>query len=114
MLNTNKNERAPLYPLLFDVYYKNVIWGGNGFETYLNRSIPAHSAPAGEAWEICDRPEVSSRVMNGALSGISLHDLLLLYGEQLVGKLEGNGLRNFPVMIKWIDATQDNSLHVHP
>lgn len=110
----NKLQQIPLYPLLFDVHYQSVLWGGNGFETYLNRKIPADQAPAGEAWEICDRPEISSHVENGALKGISLHDLLLFCRERLLGKRYKGNYRKFPVMIKWIDATRDNSLQVHP
>lgn len=38
----NKLQQIPLYPLLFDVHYQSVLWGGNGFETYLNRKIPVN------------------------------------------------------------------------
>ena len=103
-----------LYPLLFEVHYKSVLWGGDCFEQILGREIPASLMPSGEAWEICDRPDVSSCVKNGSLQGCTLHDLLALYGEKLLGKRHKGPIKNFPVMIKWIDAAQDNSLQVHP
>ena len=103
-----------LYPLLFEAHYKNVLWGGDCFERILGRQIPAALKPSGEAWEICDRPEVSSCVENGELKGRTLHDLLTLYGKRLLGKRHKGPVKNFPVMIKWIDAARDNSLQVHP
>ena len=64
----NKLQQIPLYPLLFDVHYQSVLWGGNGFETYLNRKIPADQAPAGEAWEIFIQ-NVTQELLAGYIAG---------------------------------------------
>ncbi len=106
-------EKTELYPLLFEPVYKDVLWGGTGMHPILNRPFPPDFPPVGEAWDICDRPNVSSAVINGPLAGITLDELLKQYGSALAGRGYRTGMP-FPVMVKIIATAKPMSIHVHP
>ncbi len=98
------------YPLLLQPVYKDYIWGGNRIaRRYDREGTPGVCA---ESWEIADRPEGMSTVINGELKGKTLHELVGEMGEQLLG----NGCQEtvFPLLIKLIDAKLDLSVQVHP
>ncbi len=104
-------KKEELYPLLFEPYYKEVMWGGSQMAARLNRNVPA-GVLIGEAWEICDRPEFSSPAVNGPLAGKTLRELISVYGRELMGsRFEGG---EFPLLVKLIDAGKKLSLQVHP
>ena len=107
------NDEKILYPLCFKPVYKSVIWGGNQLSTVLGRSLPDTEDPIGESWEIVDRDDAQSEVINGTLQGKSIRELIAEYGSQLLGRNFGKGSR-FPLLIKLIDAGQRLSLQVHP
>ena len=44
-------------------------------ESFLGRKLPG-KAPIGESWELVDRPEARSVVVNGEWAGKSLHDVM--------------------------------------
>ena len=71
-------QAEKLYPLKFQPVYVPRIWGGRKMEEILNRTLPEHSGPIGEAWEISDRPEAESFVLNGPLAGKTLCPLSTL------------------------------------
>ena len=101
------------YPLLFQPYYKPVMWGGGNLAKVLHRELPADAAePIGEAWELCDREDVQSVVLNGAFSGKTITELVQDYPAELLGSKFKGG--RFPLLIKIIDAGQKLSLQVHP
>ena len=104
--------KTKLYPLLFEPAYKQVFWGGSKLRTVLHRDLPEDSPAIGEAWEICDRPNISSEVVNGPLAGVTLRELVERYGSELVGKTYTGG--PFPLMVKLLDAAQPISIQVHP
>ena len=72
----NEAENRKLYPLLFEPAYKQVFWGGSKLRTVLHRDLPEDTLPIGESWEICDRPNISSEVVNGPLAGTTLRELV--------------------------------------
>jgi len=109
----NVLEYEKLYPLKFRPIYMERVWGGNMISEVFNRELPPHDAPIGESWELVDRPEVKSVVSEGELAGETLHDLLAVYGRKLVGGKGGN-CKEFPLMVKLIDAGERLSLQVHP
>lgn len=112
MQTMNLIEKERLYPLLFEPVYKQVFWGGTKLASVLGRPIPSDAGPIGEAWEICDRPEVETAVLNGCLGGVSIHQLVLEYGRDFVGSSFRGG--RFPLLVKLIDAGRRLSLQVHP
>ncbi len=102
-----------LYPLKFDPILKERLWGGTKLKTVLNK--PIKSDITGESWELSTVKGAISVVANGSLRGSSLQDLI----EENAVALLGQGVvdrfgKEFPILIKFIDAKQDLSIQLHP
>jgi mannose-6-phosphate isomerase len=112
-----------LYPLKFKPRFVEKIWGGRKLESVLGKTLPVGKS-IGESWEIYDFPPgvvdksgdwTSSEVANGPLAGRSLHSLVQEFGNDLLGDVKPVGPhRQFPILIKFLDAEQDLSVQVHP
>ena len=102
-----------IHPLKFHPILKERLWGGTKLKEVLNK--PIKSDITGESWELSAVPSDVSIVLNGALSGTSLQELIDKEPEKLMGKsvFERFG-KNFPILIKFIDAQQDLSIQLHP
>lgn len=102
-----------LYPLKFRPILKERIWGGNKLKSVLNKEIT--SDITGESWEISAVAGDISVVENGELKGKNLQELINENPENLLGKqvFERFG-KDFPILIKFIDAREDLSIQVHP
>ena len=109
---TVKPEKDDLYPLLFEPFYRRVMWGGRRLATQLNRPLPPDLDHIGEAWDICDREGMESEVVNGPLAGTTIHELLTAFGTDFAGTKYRGG--RFPLIVKIIDAEKNLSLQVHP
>ncbi len=81
--------------------------------TILNK--PGNATNTGESWELSGVPGEISVVANGPYKGKSLADLIASYPEELLGEgvLSQFG-REFPILIKFIDARKDLSIQLHP
>lgn len=101
-----------LYPLTFYPIYKDKIWGGRLLERILLRDLPA--GLIGESWDVAAHEHGNSVVEQGPLAGKSLEQLVIAYGEALVGKKGLSSGGRFPLLLKLIDANQDLSVQVHP
>lgn len=103
-----------LYPIKFKPIIKEKIWGGQKLSTYLNKDI-SHVPNCGESWEISGVPGDVSVVANGFLEGNTLEELVEVYMGDLVGDrvYEKFGFE-FPLLIKFIDASDVLSIQVHP
>lgn len=84
------------YPLKLDSVNKDIIWGG----TTLGEKYNKPSGKLAEAWELAVHPEGICRIENGEYAGMLLSDYL--------------GSKDFPIMIKLIDARDRLSIQVHP
>jgi mannose-6-phosphate isomerase len=111
-----------LYPLKFKPRFVEKMWGGRRIESVLGKPLPA-GKPIGESWEIFDFPPgvvdgssdwVSAEVANGRLAGQTLHQLVEQFGRELYGDVPLVGGRQFPILIKYLDAKEDLSVQVHP
>jgi mannose-6-phosphate isomerase len=102
-----------LYPLKFKPILKERLWGGTKLASQLNKA--STSDITGESWEISGVDGDVSVVANGSLEGQSLNALIAEFGPALLGKsvVERFG-REFPILIKFIDAKQDLSIQLHP
>lgn len=102
-----------LYPLKFDPILKERLWGGTKLKDVLGK--PIQSDITGESWEISTVEGDVSVVSNGNLAGKSLVDLIDEYGAAFLGKsvMERFG-KEFPILIKFIDAKLDLSIQLHP
>lgn len=103
-----------LYPLKFRPILKETIWGGNKLGNLLHKSVKAGSK-VGESWEISGVEGNVSVVTNGFLKNNSLEELAEVYMGDLVGdKIYDQFGTEFPLLIKFIDATDVLSIQVHP
>ena len=101
-----------LYPLTFEPIYKERVWGGERLREALGKQLTG-AAPVGESWELVDLSGDQSRVAAGSRAGATLHDLIQMDGEALLGPAALDGER-FPLLVKYIDASQTLSVQVHP
>ncbi len=102
-----------MYPIKFKPILKERLWGGTKLKTLFNK--PIESDITGESWEVSGVPGDISVVANGALEGKSLQELIDLYPNELLGKhVHQRFGRDFPILIKFIDAREDLSIQVHP
>ena len=112
-----------LYPLKFKPRFVEKIWGGRKLETVFGKLIPADK-PIGESWELYDFPPgicdntgnwTSAAVAEGPLAGRTLHQLIEQFGPDLLGSAQPVGPhKQFPLLIKFLDAREDLSVQVHP
>ena len=99
-------------PIFFSPLYMQRVWGGRCLETVYHRTLP-DDAPYGESWEISDREQEQSVVVDGPYAGMTLHELWTKHHELVFGV----GLppsNRFPLLIKVLDARDDLSIQVHP
>jgi mannose-6-phosphate isomerase len=104
-----------LYPLRFREILRNYRFGNR----WITREFAKQGLPEdhriGETWEVCDRPGESSEVTNGSLEGKTLHELIEQYGQEFLGEdiVARFGMR-FPLLIKFLDASNPLGEQVHP
>jgi len=103
---------SSLYPLKFTPILKDKIWGGPRLRDVLGKKA---SDQAGESWEIsCVQGDISV-VENGFLAGNSLIELAEVYMGDLLGdQIYDKFGMEFPLLIKFIDASEVLSVQVHP
>lgn len=102
-----------MYPLKFHPILKERLWGGTKLKDVLGK--PIESDITGESWELSTVKGDVSVVANGKLSGTSLQELIdespeAFLGESVVQRFG----KDFPILIKFIDAKQDLSIQLHP
>ncbi|MBQ6897440.1 MAG: class I mannose-6-phosphate isomerase [Clostridia bacterium] len=99
-------EILSLYPTL-----KETIWGGRaliddyGFET--------DGDNAAEAWLLSCHKDGPSFVIGGEYNGKTLAEVIEAEGREILGT-NNKDIRDFPVLIKIIDARDKLSVQVHP
>ncbi|MBN1387694.1 MAG: class I mannose-6-phosphate isomerase [Bacteroidales bacterium] len=103
-----------LYPLKFIPILKERVWGGNRLSQEYGKKAD-EKARIGESWELSGVQGDISIVANGFLEGNNLEEIIEVYMGDLVGEeiYEKFG-REFPLLIKLIDANEDLSIQVHP
>lgn len=100
-----------MYPLLLKAPLKDYLWGGTrlidefGFET--------ENEKAAEAWMLSCHKDGNSIVKNGEYSGMTLQEVLDIWGKEVLGKKSAS-FEYFPILIKLIDAKDRLSVQVHP
>lgn len=103
-----------LYPFKFRAQLFHKLWGGHTIEKWYDH-VPADYENVGEAWVISDIEKYPTEVSNGSHAGDSLQDLLEVYMDELVGEKVYETFGNqFPLLMKFIDASDDLSIQVHP
>ena len=104
-----------LYPLKFKPFFKEKIWGGDKIKKVLHRPV-GNMDHCGESWEISAIEGNVSVVANGFFAEDNdLNELIEVYMGDLLGdKVYDQYGLGFPLLIKYIDATDDLSVQVHP
>ena len=100
------------YPLLLRPKYDEKIWGGRRLATVLNKSLPGQ-VPVGESLESGN----TAVVANGPLSGQTLAELARSFPDDLLGsrgRVASQPVGDFPLLVKFIDASKVLSIQVHP
>jgi mannose-6-phosphate isomerase len=98
-------------PLRFQPILRQYLWGGRRLETELSKRLGPGDRYA-ESWEIVDRGEDQSIVVDGPLAGAALHELVANQGQALFGRHHPQ--RQFPLLFKLLDAQRTLSVQVHP
>jgi mannose-6-phosphate isomerase len=75
--------------------------------------LPA-GVPVGETWELVDRADENSVVAEGMRPGATLRALMEEHGAAILGSAPAARSGRFPLLVKYIDATDDLSVQVHP
>jgi mannose-6-phosphate isomerase len=102
-----------LYPLKFEPILKNVLWGGS--EICRFKHLERQESGIGESWEVSQVPGSVSVVANGPLKGKTLTELMEAAPEAVLGgKIYKRFGKEFPLLVKFIDAEDDLSIQVHP
>ena len=101
-----------MYIFEFKEIGKESIWGGNTL-------VKSYSKPfdkdknIGESWEICDLKNDKNVVANGEFKDKNISFIIECLGEKLLGTNCKNQ-KDFPLLIKFIDARDKLSIQVHP
>lgn len=100
-----------LPPLSFLPLIKRMRWGGSRLATVLGKNI-GQVVDAAESWEIVDHGRDQSEVVSGEYRGWTLSRLMTEFGSELLGT--GSTQTTFPLLVKYLDASDRLSLQVHP
>ena len=97
----------------FKPILKSMLWGGDKIIPY--KEVESSKKQVGESWEISGVKENESVVAEGVDAGIKLPELIARDKAALLGKSNYERFgKEFPLLIKFIDARQDLSIQVHP
>lgn len=103
-----------LYPLKFKPRFREKIWGGTKIKDVLNLDF-GDRPNCGEAWVLSGVEENETVVAEGFLEGNELNELVEVYMDDLVGeKVYDKHKTEFPILVKFIDASDWLSIQVHP
>lgn len=108
------NSSRPLaLPLRFERICLEKVWGGRKLERTPGFALPG-SGPIGETWELVDRDDHNSIVAEGTLRGATLRDLVRDQGRSMLGRAKPARSGRFPLLVKFLDASEPLSVQVHP
>lgn len=97
----------------FEPILKSTLWGGEKIVPF--KRISSAQTSVGESWELSGVKGDESVVAEGPEAGTTLPGLIDRHGAQLLGKANFERFgREFPLLVKFIDARQDLSIQVHP
>ncbi|MCM1092933.1 MAG: class I mannose-6-phosphate isomerase [Lachnospiraceae bacterium] len=98
----------------FKPLLKSVLWGGDKILSYTGLEA-TEDAAIGESWIISGVTGNETVVSEGDDAGLTVSDLILKYGANLVGNhIYDRYGSTFPLLVKIIDAHADLSIQVHP
>ncbi|MCD8012804.1 MAG: class I mannose-6-phosphate isomerase [Lachnospiraceae bacterium] len=90
---------------------KDYIWGGQRLKTEYGKECGGDILA--ESWELSCHPDGPSVITNGIYAGKTLTGYIEEKGRDVLGT-NCRRFRDFPILIKFIDAKQNLSIQVHP
>ena len=99
--------------IFMEPVFKNYIWGGEKLKKEFNKNTPFDTTA--ESWEISSNKNGECRIINKEYNGKTLKNLF--EDKKLKEKIFGRkckDLKEFPLLIKFIDAKENLSIQVHP
>lgn len=90
---------------------KDYLWGGRRLADEFG--IEYGGERLAEAWELSCHPDGSSIVAEGKYAGLTFPEYIKKEGKQVLG-INCRRFREFPILIKFIDAKDNLSVQVHP
>lgn len=101
-------------PIFLEPVFKDYIWGGTKLKSVLNKNVVNEECTA-ESWEISTYKDSESVIKNGEFKGKTLREL---FDNENIKKdffgIKCVNLKEFPLLIKFIDANNRLSVQVHP
>jgi mannose-6-phosphate isomerase len=99
-------------PLRFVPFLRPMVWGGQRLGQLLHKPI-VPGERFGESWDVSDHPLHRSKVARGPRTGQTLRSLMEAEAAGLIGA-EAAADRQFPWLVKFLDACDWLSVQVHP
>lgn len=97
------------YPMKLIPVCKNLLWGGYKLSKIYGKG--RRDEKTAESWELTVRRDGMSLIANGCFEGMALEQLI----RNDSGVVGNNcALGAFPLLVKFIDASEDLSVQVHP
>ena len=94
--------------LFLEPVFKEMIWGGDKLKKVFNFDIPSNKT--GECWAISGHKNGTTKIKTGEYKGMGLDEVYKNHPE-LFKKCK---TKEFPLLVKIIDANSDLSIQVHP
>lgn len=91
--------------------YKDYLWGGHRLVEEYNKQY--EGSVLAESWELSCHPDGPSRILNGKYKGRTLTEYIEEEGKEVLGT-HCRRFKDFPILIKFIDAKDNLSIQVHP
>lgn len=89
--------------------FKDYLWGGTKLRDIYGKQCDYDKIA--ESWELSTHPAGNCTVASGRHKGLSFSQYLETVGKSVMG---WKCMRDFPLLIKFIDAKDDLSIQVHP
>lgn len=102
-----------IYPLTFKPILKERIWGGNKLKSLFGKEL--ESEQTGESWELSTVEGDISIISSGIYQNKAITDLISEFPKEILGdKVFHQFGKQFPLLFKFLDASEDLSIQVHP
>lgn len=120
MCHTSVDSRHPMNrypmsrcPMKLNPIYKDYLWGGNSLNKLFNKN--SGSSITAESWELSCLEGNLCTVDNGIFKGQTLKYVLTKFPEMFMQNCSSDEhYKDFPLLIKLIDASDMLSIQVHP
>ena len=102
-------------PMILKPSGKDYLWGGRRLKDDFGKE-EIDMSPLAETWEFSTHPEGESISASGPFKGMKLSEIVRMHPAMLgTNYLDaGNTPGDIPVLVKFIDASKDLSVQVHP